>query len=108
MLEKIGDARRNAFVGQAREVMSRICLGIEINQQRSVTFGGTDSGKIAGDAGFANASLLIEYDTTHETCSSMKRPRANQEKCKWLCQFYDHNMTVLRQRLSDKRQYLKR
>src|SRR5690349_2299983 len=101
LLEEIGDAGRNTLVAQPGEVVSRVCLGIEINQQRSVPFGCTHSGKIAGDAGFSNAAFLIEYDTTHEACSSMKRPRAICSKCKQSCQFYDCNITVSRQGLPE-------
>lgn len=101
LLEEIGYACRNKLVAQPGEVVSRVGLGIEINQQRSVPFCCTHSGKIAGDAGFTNAAFLIEYDTTHKACSSMKRPKAICSKCKQSCQFYDCNITVSRQRVPE-------
>ncbi|MNY35193.1 hypothetical protein D3C86_1695810 [compost metagenome] len=80
MLEKIGDARGNAIVGQPGQVVRGVCLGVEINQQRSIALGSTDCGEVASDAGFANATFLIEYDTTHGAGSSMKKAKGQPRK----------------------------
>jgi len=96
-LKKSSILEGDALVDQAREIVCRICLRIEINQQRSVAFGSIRCGKIAGNAGFSNAPFLMEYNTTHGACSSMKKAegrlkegvRSRVNSMTVMFQFYD-------------------
>ncbi|RMU55285.1 hypothetical protein ALP29_200523 [Pseudomonas syringae pv. avii] len=65
VLEELGDAHRNVVAREAREVLSRVGLGIEVDQQRPIAFVSADCSQIAGDARFADTALLIEYHATH-------------------------------------------
>ncbi|MCY1548530.1 hypothetical protein D9M68_846500 [compost metagenome] len=67
LAEEVGDAGRNGVVDQPGEVEGGIGLRVEVDQQGPVALGGTGCRQVAGNAGFANATFLIENHTTHET-----------------------------------------
>src|SRR5690606_27784323 len=74
------------------EVVGGVGLGIEVDQQCPVTFSGAGGGEVAGDAGLADATFLIEYDTTHgQFIPEWKMSEQGQS--------YEAKMTVLRQGL---------
>jgi hypothetical protein len=63
-------------------------LRVEVDQQGPIPLGGTGSGEVAGDAGLADATFLIENHTTHETL-------IHEMKMSGCGQSYDRNKTVL-------------
>ncbi|MNI37436.1 hypothetical protein D3C73_915250 [compost metagenome] len=69
LLEEVGDAHGDIITGQPGQVMGGIGLGIEVHQKRPVAFGRTDRRQIAGNAGFAHPTFLIEHHSTHDNTS---------------------------------------
>src|SRR5690606_14591326 len=65
MFEEIGDAGGNIRARATAEVVAGIGLGVEIDQQRAVALRGADGGQVTGDAGLADAALLIEHHPAH-------------------------------------------
>jgi hypothetical protein len=64
-LKEVGNTHGNIVARQPRQVLGRVGLGIEVHQQGSIAFTGTDRRQVAGDAGFANAAFLIEHHAPH-------------------------------------------
>ncbi|MNN79442.1 hypothetical protein D3C81_1960880 [compost metagenome] len=67
MLEEIGDAHGNIVARQPGQVLGRIGLSVQIDQQGTKAFAGTDCRQVTGDARFAHATFLIEYHAPHKT-----------------------------------------
>ncbi|MNI80294.1 hypothetical protein D3C73_1368160 [compost metagenome] len=66
MLEEVGDAHGDVLAGQAGEVLGRVRLGIQVDQQGPVAFIGTDRRQVAGNARLAHATFLIEHHAPHD------------------------------------------
>ncbi|MCY1186103.1 hypothetical protein D9M73_269400 [compost metagenome] len=66
LLEEVGDAHGDVLAGQAGEVLGRVRLGIQVDQQGPVAFIGTDRRQVAGNARLAHATFLIEHHAPHD------------------------------------------
>ena len=53
--------------GQAGQVMGRVSLGIQVDQQGPVAFRRAYRCQVAGNAGLAYTALLVENHSPHDT-----------------------------------------
>ncbi|MNG05079.1 hypothetical protein D3C84_882520 [compost metagenome] len=65
LLEEIGNAHGDILAGQPGEVLGRVGLGIQVDQQGSIAFIGTHCRQVAGNARFAHTTFLIEHHAPH-------------------------------------------
>ncbi|MNC18376.1 hypothetical protein D3C75_662760 [compost metagenome] len=69
LLEEVGDAQRDGVAAQTGEVMGRVGLTVEIDQQGAIALRRAHRRQVAGDARLADSALLIEHHTSHATVS---------------------------------------
>ncbi|MNF66493.1 hypothetical protein D3C84_482860 [compost metagenome] len=67
LLEEVGYPHGNILTGQAGEVVGGIGLGVEVDQQGAIALRSADRRQVAGDAGLAHATFLIEHHSPHHT-----------------------------------------
>ena len=53
-------------------VVARVALGVQVDEQGAQAMRCADGGQVAGDRRFADAPLLVEYDVAHGASPSAK------------------------------------
>ncbi|MNC58283.1 hypothetical protein D3C75_1080040 [compost metagenome] len=66
LLEEVGDAHGDIVAGQASQVLGRVGLGIQVDQQGPITFAGAHRRQVASDARLAHTTFLIEHHAPHD------------------------------------------
>ena len=66
LLEEVGNAHGDVVAGQAGQVLGRVGLRIQVDQQGPITFASAHCRQVASDARLAHATFLIEHHAPHD------------------------------------------